>query len=221
MIAMAHSRLKPIGSATGKTAFDYSQFSFRKRLWEIGLFFEKSGPVHQTLRRTAKRFERAGIPYAIVGGMAVNLHGARRTTNDVDVLMTKEGLERFREEILPKFYKPVEGRPRRFKESKSGVVLDCLLTGSYPGFGEPGPITFPDPEAVAEEIEKIRVINLPQLIQLKLAARRHKDFGDVVFLIQTHNLDESFLPKLHPSVHKDFIECLEEKRREDEYEARQ
>jgi hypothetical protein len=62
---------------------------------------------------------------------------------------------------------------------------------------------------------------LPQLIQLKLAAGRYYDFGDVVFLIRTHNLDESFMAQLHPSVHKDFIECLEEKRREDDYQARE
>ncbi len=217
---MARSHLKPIGSASGKTAFDYSRFDFNKRLWEIGFFFEKNDRVYQTLRRTAKRLERAGIPYAVVGAMAVNLHGARRTTSDIDVLLTKAGFVRFREEILPRFYKAVEGRSRRFTESKSGVILDCLLTGANPGSGEPGPITFPNPDDVAEQIEKIRVINLPQLIQLKLAARRHKDFGDVVFLIQTHNLDESFLPNLHPSVHKNFIECLEEKRREDEYDAR-
>ena len=64
-------------------------------------------------------------------------------------------------------------------------------------------------------------MNLPSLIELKLAARRYKDFGDVVELIRVHNLDESFSAKLHPSVHADFIECLEEKRREDEYETRQ
>jgi hypothetical protein len=57
------------------------------------------------------------------------------------------------------------------------------------------------------------------LIQLKLAARRHQDFADVVSLIGIHNLDESYLDRLHPSVRQDFIECLEEKRREEEYEA--
>ena len=59
------------------------------------------------------------------------------------------------------------------------------------------------------------------MIQLKLAARRHADFADVVFLIQVHDLNESFLPQLHPSVHRDYIECLDEKRREDEYIARE
>ena len=38
-------------------------------------------------------------------------------------------------------------------------------------------------------------------------------------LIRFNELDESFLPKLHASTHPDFIECLEEKRREDQYEA--
>lgn len=44
---------------------------------------------------------------------------------------------------------------------------------------------------------------------------------DVVFLIRIHNLDESFNEKLHPSIRKDYFECLEEKRREDDYIARE
>ena len=54
----------------------------------------------------------------------------------------------------------------------------------------------------------------------KLAARRHQDFADVVNLIHFNGLDESFAERLHPSLRRDYIECLEEKRREDEYEAR-
>src|SRR2546425_1188352 len=111
---MARANVKPIGSATGKTAFDYASFDVDRRLREIAMFFEKSDPVHLSMRRLAKRLERAGIPYAVMGAMAVNLHGARRTTDDVDVLLTKEGLDRFRKEVLPKFYKSVEGRSRRF-----------------------------------------------------------------------------------------------------------
>jgi hypothetical protein len=195
--------------------------SFWHRLEEIGMFFQKRSPQHQAMRRLVRRLERAAIPYAIMGAMAVNAHGAERTTKDVDVLLSEEGMKRFRQEIVPKFYNTIEGRPRRFTEKKSGVQLDVLVTGLFPGTGKPGPFAFPDPEAASEEIEKIQVVTLPQLIQLKLAARRHYDFGDVVFLIRVHNLDESFRKKLHPSVHKDFIECLEEKRREDEYEARQ
>jgi hypothetical protein len=185
------------------------------------MFFAKRSPQHQTMRRLARRLEKAGIPYAIMGAMAVNAHKAERTTKDIDVLLTQEGLDRFLKEFVGVTYDRVEGRPRRFTEKQSRVTIDCLVTGRYPGSGKPGPFAFPDPDQASEVIDKIRVITLPQLIQLKLAARRYYDFGDVVFLIRVHNLDESFLEKLHPSVHKDFIECLEEKRREDEYEARE
>ena len=65
------------------------------------------------------------------------------------------------------------------------------------------------------------VVNLLTLLTLKLAARRHQDFADVVNLLRIHNLDETFAEKLHPSLHRDYTECLEEKRREDEYEARE
>ena len=47
------------------------------------------------------------------------------------------------------------------------------------------------------------------------------DLAEAVSLIAANHLDESFLPLIHPWTHRDFIECLEEKRREDEYEARE
>ena len=63
-------------------------------------------------------------------------------------------------------------------ERQSGVTVDCLITGRYPGSGKPGPLAFPDPSEASQEIDKIRVLTLPQLIQFKLAARRYYDFGD-------------------------------------------
>ena len=194
---------------------------FWSRLKEIDLFFEGRGREHQTLRRLVQRLEKGDIPYAVMRAMAVNAHGADRTTKDVDVLVTQEGLDRFRQRYVGKSYDPVAGRPRRFVEKRSQVSVDFLVTGRFPGSGKPGPIAFPDPEAVSQKIKNANVVTLPQLIQLKLAARRHQDFGDVVLLIRVHNLDESFVDHLHPSVRGDFIECLEEKRREDKYEARE
>ena len=181
-------------------------FSFWERLKEIDMFFQGKDPVHQTLRRLVRRLEKANIPYAVMGGMAVNAHRYQRTTGDVDILLTPEGLEEFR---------------RRFVDRANEVTLDILVTGRFPGSGKPGPVPFPDPDKVSEVIEKARVVNLATLVELKLAARRHRDFGDVVELIRFNDLDESFADRLHPSVRRDYIECLEEKRREDEYEARE
>jgi hypothetical protein len=186
-------------------------------LQEIDRFFEGKGQVQQTLRRLVKRLEKANIPYAIVGGMAVNAHGHERMTKDVDVLLTREGLLEFRRLYVPEEYEPVPKRGRRFVDLKNQRTVDILVAGLFPGRGDAGPIPFPNPSEVREQIKKIYYIDLVTLVQLKLAARRHQDFADVVNLINVHNLDEAFLDRLHPSLHRDFIECLEEKRREDEY----
>jgi hypothetical protein len=187
---------------------------------EIEMFFQGKGAVHQSLRRLVKRLEKARIPHAIAGGMAVNAHGHERMTKDVDVLLTPDGFAEFQRLFVPKFYQPVPGRKRRFMDKINQRTVDILVTGLFPGLGQPGPIAFPDPTTVCERIQDVEVINLVTLIELKLAARRHQDFADVVNLIAVHNLDESFCQRLHRSVRQDFIECLEEKRREDEYIAR-
>ena len=49
-------------------------FSFTQGLRDIDKFFQGKDPVDQTMRRVARRLERVGIPYAVVGGMAVNAH---------------------------------------------------------------------------------------------------------------------------------------------------
>src|SRR5260370_26518478 len=87
--------------------------------------------------------------------------GARRKTDDVDILLTGADLERFRQEIVPKYYSPIVGRTRRFRERKSGILLDVLVTGKFPGSGKPGPFAFPDPSLACEEIKNIKVITLP------------------------------------------------------------
>jgi hypothetical protein len=195
--------------------------NFWHRLKEISMFFEGRDKVHKTMRRLVKKLEKAGIAYVLLGGMAVNAHGHERTTKDVDVLVTPEGLEEFKRRYVPKDYGTVPGRPRRFADGLNGVTVDFLITGRFPGSGRPGPVPFPDPNRVAETIKEIKVVDLVTLIQLKLAARRHQDFADVVNLIGPHNLDETFADKLHPSLRRDYMECLEEKRREDAYESRE
>jgi len=192
--------------------------TFMERVKELDLFFQGKDPVHKTMRRIVKRLEKAKIPYVVVGGMAVFAHNHRRATNDVDVLLTQEGFDEFRRRFVPKNYDPSSKGKRRFVDKSSTITVDILITGLYPGSGRPGPIAYPDPSSMSEVIDDVRVLDLPTLVQLKLAARRWQDFADVVQLIRQNNLDESFENKLHESVRGDFIECLEEKRREDEYE---
>lgn len=195
-------------------------FSFQKRLKEIGMFFQGTDPVHQTMNRIAAELEKANIPYAVVGGMAVNAHRHHRTTDDLDILLTAEGFAQFRQRFIGQSFDTIPGRARRFVDRGNAVTLDILVTGMFPGSGKPGPIAYPDPAAVRDRIDNIEVVNLATLVELKLAARRYQDFADVVSLIRIHQLEESFADGLHSSVRSDYLECLGAKHREDEWEAR-
>ena len=184
------------------------------------MFLDGTDRIHATMRRVAGALEQAGIAYAVVGGMAVNAHRHQRTTGDVDFLLSAAGLASLRAIAAAHQFAPTPGRPRRFIDLTSGVTFDVLVAGQFPGSGEPGPVAFPDPSDVSQPMDNVRVVNLPTLVQLKLAAGRYQDFADVVSLIRANGLDDSFMQSLHPSLRPDFSECLEEMRREDRYEAR-
>src|SRR5438105_297319 len=127
-----------MSNATNQLAAPSHSRSFRDRLREICMFFDETDRVHQTMRRVAERLEGANIAYAIVGGMAVNAHRHVRTTDDVDFLLTGDGLIAFLRAFVPQEFEPVEGHPRRFADRTTGVTFDILVTGLFPGSGQPG-----------------------------------------------------------------------------------
>lgn len=218
---MPKARILPVPKPLYQPPGRGTQLDSREWYRQMDLFFEERDLVCQTLRRLAKRLTRASIPHAIVGGMAVNAHRYRRTTGDVDVLLTQLGFDQLCRLFVPKYYLRLPDRARQFMDRKSRVKVVVRVTGRFPGTGKRGPIAYPDPQNVHQLIKKVHYVDLVTLIQLKLAARRHRDFGDVVELIRFNELDETFADKLHSSVRGDYLECLDEKRREDEYEARE
>jgi len=143
------------------------QFSFRQRLMEIDMFFQGTDRVHQTMRRVARYLDQSGIGYAIVGGMAVNAHHHERTTRDVDFLLTSEGFAAFRRVAEVGEFDPIPGRPRRFIDRTTHITFDVLVTGHFPGSGQPGPISYPDPSDVGQKMDELQVVDLPTLIQLR------------------------------------------------------
>lgn len=46
------------------------------------------------LARIVERLEAAGIPYALVGGLAVSIYAVPRATEDIDLLLAREDLDR-------------------------------------------------------------------------------------------------------------------------------
>src|SRR5262245_40030157 len=63
-------------------------------------FFMGTADVQLAANRLAQKLDELGIPYAICGGLAVFAHGHERMTRDVDVVLTADGLARFKEQAL-------------------------------------------------------------------------------------------------------------------------
>src|SRR4051794_40603515 len=67
---------------------------------EAEKFFRGESSVQRALDKVTRLLDEAGIPYALIGAMALNEHGYRRVTVDVDLLLTAEGLENFKKRHL-------------------------------------------------------------------------------------------------------------------------
>jgi hypothetical protein len=135
---------------------------------EAGDFFRGAGPLRRALLRLARELEREGVPYAVVGAMALGGHGFVRMTEDVDVLVTAEGLARFRDRLVGRGYAPTHaGAMRQFRDVESGVRIEFLVAGEFPGDGRPKPVAFPDPAHVASRAEEgVRFVDLEPLVEL-------------------------------------------------------
>jgi len=181
--------------------------------YEEGLrFFMGKGLLNNALRRIALDLDSHGIDYNVIGAIALNQHGYRRFTEDIDLLLTTEGLEKFRAELIGLGYRPAfEGSTRKFRTAAENVPIEVITAGEYPGDGLPKPIAFPDPSEHFVVIDGVKTITLEKLVELKLASGmtapdRLKDLADVQELIKTKSLDSSFAEKLDSSVRDKFLE---------------
>jgi hypothetical protein len=176
-------------------------------------FFMGEADVQRALERLA-RLDQERIPYAVVGAMALNEWGYRRVTVDIDLLLTADGLASLKAAVLGRGY--VENFPGRrgLRDTEAGVTIDVVLAGEYPGDGRPKPVAFPDPADVAVRGQRVALLPLPKLIELKLASglsapHRLKDLADVLELIRHLSLPRDMADSLDGSVRAKYHELWE------------
>jgi predicted nucleotidyltransferase len=175
-------------------------------------FFMGEGTLNETLRRVAKDLESRGIEYSVIGAIALNSYGYRRFTEDIDLLLTQAGLEKFQNELVGLGYRPAfQGATKKFRTTEENVTVEIITSGEFPGDGKPKPVVFPNPNDVSVEIDGIKTLTLEKLIELKLASgmtapHRLKDLADVQELIKLKHLDADFAEKLNPFVRENFLE---------------
>jgi len=192
--------------------WDLPTAELERRFWEgaefSGRFFMAESPVHKALAKLVATLERDNIPYAIVGAMALNAYGHRRATEDVDVLMTREGLEQFKARNLGLGYVEKFKGSKGMRDTEFNIGVDVIYVGEYPGDGKPKPVRFPEPSE-AELQGTMRLLPVHRFIELKLASglsaeHRGKDLVDVQELVKSANLPLTLGDLLDESVRPEY-----------------
>src|SRR5207244_1056284 len=126
------------------------------------------------------------------GGWAVWRHGyVGRVTQDLDIALPTAHIDEFIRvasvagfDVLP----VPAGRWPKLHHHDTGIQVDILPEGARPGTAaRPAPTTIPPPSRMGAAGSQLRYIDLPSLVELKLAAGRVKDDSDVVELIRANS----------------------------------
>src|SRR5919206_3125730 len=118
-----------------------------RELYAEGLrYFMGQGDLNNALAQLCADLERHGIDYMVIGAVALMAHGYPRFTEDIDLVMTRDGLEVFHRELIGLGYAPAfRGARKRIRATRDGVPVEVIVAGEYPGDGKPKPVSFPVP----------------------------------------------------------------------------
>ncbi len=178
-------------------------------LRESSAHFDHNNAVYRTLHHLIARLDEARIPYALIGALAMNAHGYERMTTDIDLVMTREGLEKFQEQFVGRGYRlAFQGARKTFRDTDTQVKIEIITAGDYPGDGKPKPVSFPNPDD-AIVIDRIRVVRFEKLVELKLASgmtapHRLRDLSDTQDMIRGLALPLELKDRLDASVRAEY-----------------
>ena len=166
-------------------------------------------------KKIARTLNEMGIPYVVCGGLAVGAWGLHRTTEDVDLIMTKEDLAKFKAEWLGRGWVERFVGSKGVKDAEHKVRIDVLTTDEIPGDGKTAPFKFPHPANISTELPGlwagVRMIDLPNLLTLKITTgmtvpKRPGDYDDALRLIEANKLPRDYGAQLHPFVRAKYDE---------------
>jgi hypothetical protein len=174
-------------------------------------YFMGQGKLNNTLAQVAADLKQCGIDYMVIGAVALMAYGYPRFTEDIDLVLTPEGLEAFHQNLIVLGYAPAfQGARKRRRSTRDGVSIEVTVSGEYPGDGKPKPVSFPVPADASIEIDGVQIVALERLIELKLASGmtapdRLKDLADVQELIKVRGLGSDFAEQLNPYVREQYL----------------
>lgn len=140
--------------------------------------------LYESLFAVIEELDRDRIDHALVGGLALAIHGAPRATTDIDLLVPESQIEGavaavkragFPFEALPMVFR--DGMQlRRVSRIEAGETLTVDLIVADANLA---PVWSSRAQYESEHGRKIWVVGRDALIAMKLAAGRAQDLADV------------------------------------------
>src|SRR5438128_6477935 len=163
--------------------------------------------VRERLLRASSALEKAGIPYAVVGGNAVASwvsavdEAAVRNTQDVDLLLRRTDLEAataalaqvgFVRRHVAGFALFLDGPKAKARDAVHVVFAGEKVRPDY---------VLPAPDiAEAEQAALFRVLSLEALVQMKLTSFRDKDRMHLRDLLEVGLIDATWCKRFPPAL---------------------
>lgn len=171
--------------------------------------FSAMEKVRERLDRACNALEGAAIPYAVIGGNAVAAwvatidDGAVRNTRDVDLLLDSDDLDRatealsgvgfIRDQVMDVivFLDGPEGKPSQgIHILAAGQKVKANYVSATPKVNQ------------ASVIEGKRIVELIELVRMKLNSYRRKDQTHLLDMIHVGLIDETWPSQFEPALNE-------------------
>lgn len=152
------------------------------------------------LARLAAALDRAGIPYMVIGGQAVQLYGEPRMTRDIDLTLglDTDGLPRVLALCVEVGLKVLVTDEERFvrdtmvlpaQDEKSGIRVDFVFS-----FSEYEQLALERARVEKLKGQPVRFASLEDLVVHKVVAGRARDLEDVrAILVKNPGFDREYI----------------------------
>lgn len=173
--------------------------------------------VKERLRRVTKALNEAEVPYAVIGGNAVQHWVAQvdesvvRNTRDVDIILNEGDLDRaiVALEQVGFIYRRAASVSMFLDgpKAKARDAVHVLFAGKKVREEYPEPVPHIDEY---ELIEGARTLPLEALVKMKLTSFRDKDRVHIRDMISIDMIDETWLPRFSPELRQRLQELLDD-----------
>jgi hypothetical protein len=173
--------------------------------------------VKDRLKRVTSALNAANVPYAVVGGNAVQHWVAQvdesvvRNTRDVDIILNRADIPRAIAALEPHgfLFRQAAG-VSMFLDGPNAKARDAV----YVVFaGEKVRETYTEPVPSLDEyvlMQEARTLTLEALVRMKLTSNRDKDRVHIRDMISIGLIDESWLPRYSPELQTRLKELLDD-----------